>query len=378
MYKKYKKLLKYGLVLIIAMIIILQMPINPFHQLIYIESPVPTVAEIIFYNLPESNILKALRNRNYKEVSRILNDNPKLSSKRIQDRKKNLIEYADYYYSKGLVTDTYPLHITSSIYPSEQIVELLINKGADINAVDHSGKTALQLAIVFEQYDICKKLIAAGADVNIKDTSGWAAIHYAVMVGDMKYVDLVLNSGGNINDKIEGNGKTPLINSLYLTDKYIDGKEVSTLDYIHALIKKGANLKQIEDKMFMESLRFNKEFSLEMLDNGYRMKRQYYKEIAQSAIASGCIRVVEILLKDGFDVNQSVEPDYYAVKYTPLVWAIHNHENNLAMIELLIANGADIYFKIESESESAVEYAESTKNIDKKVLVDLYNKYRKK
>lgn len=386
--KRKLKLGSFAIALVILLslaLIIMKLPINPLLQLVCIECNVPTVEETLSFKKPESKMLKALREKDYEQIDDLLQKNQNLSSEMIKDRKKDLINEANYYYSEGLFTETYPLHIASSIYPSKKVVDLLIKKGADINLIDHSGKTALHLSILFQQYDITRKLIEAGVNVNIQDNNGMSAIHYAVMRGDTKYVDLILNNDGNINDVVVSGhkkGYTPLLMTLIQSEKYVGGKNVSNIEYIHAIIDRGADLEMVKDTMFVESLYFHGEFSFEMLENGYKMKPKYYKNIARDAISNGYKEIVKRLLENGFDIHQSIEPDYYAVKYSPLTWALHKHHdrnNNQAMIEFLIANGADIYFKFSCEdcSSSAIEYVEKDKDFSKEKLIKLHEKYNK-
>jgi len=55
----------------------------------------------------------------------------------------------------------------------------LVEAGADVNAVDPEGTTALVRAIVNSHYDVAGFLVEHGADPNLADTSGMAAL-YAV------------------------------------------------------------------------------------------------------------------------------------------------------------------------------------------------------
>ncbi|HIG23126.1 ankyrin repeat domain-containing protein, partial [Henriciella sp.] len=71
--------------------------------------------------------------------------------------------------AKGLFGDT-PLHIAAQFGHTE-IAELLIAKGADVNA-DNAKETPLHRAATNGHYAIAELLIAAGVDVNAKNVGG--------------------------------------------------------------------------------------------------------------------------------------------------------------------------------------------------------------
>jgi ankyrin repeat protein len=52
---------------------------------------------------------------------------------------------------------------------SLEICDILIKRGADVNAVDRDGRTALLLAVAYP--DVCRALLARGADASIGSTS---------------------------------------------------------------------------------------------------------------------------------------------------------------------------------------------------------------
>lgn len=66
-------------------------------------------------------------------------------------------------------------------YPNinHQLVSLLIEKGADVNAVASNGRTPLMLASQFADSEIVKRLIDRGANVEAKDNDGLDANYYA-------------------------------------------------------------------------------------------------------------------------------------------------------------------------------------------------------
>jgi ankyrin repeat protein len=76
---------------------------------------------------------------------------------------------------------------------SIEAVNLLIEKGAIINAVDPWGKTALHYAIQKKRsFELIKILLVAGADPSIKDANGRSPLDEALLISstDDKYKPL--------------------------------------------------------------------------------------------------------------------------------------------------------------------------------------------
>jgi len=90
-----------------------------------------------------------------------------------------------------------------------EIVELLVNKGENVNAKDKNGRTPLQFAADEGHKEIAELLIDKGADVNAKSKYGVTPLHYAAGNGHKEIAELLIDKGADVDAKAD-NGITPL------------------------------------------------------------------------------------------------------------------------------------------------------------------------
>jgi len=116
--------------------------------------------------------------------------------------------------------------------------KVLVELGADVNAIGNFGSNALFTAIGNNQNKIVELLIQNGADIHSESTStlndgrfNSSPLVYAVGVSNLPAVKLLLDNGANPNTK-DINGHTPLGNAIRLK-----ASEISNL-----LIERGATL----------------------------------------------------------------------------------------------------------------------------------------
>jgi hypothetical protein len=76
-------------------------------------------------------------------------------------------------------------------------INLLLEKGADINAKDPQGRTLLMLAAASDEMpvEVVTNLIARGVDVNAKTPAGETALSFAKLRGATPVVELLLKAG---------------------------------------------------------------------------------------------------------------------------------------------------------------------------------------
>lgn len=89
-------------------------------------------------------------------------------------------------------------------------VSALIAKGADVNARNSYGWTALSHAARAGNTELVKLLLAHGADANARDQSGWTPLMRAAMKGHAEAVRVLLEHGAAVNDKEKEEGWTAL------------------------------------------------------------------------------------------------------------------------------------------------------------------------
>jgi ankyrin repeat protein len=208
------------------------------------------------------------------------------------------------------------MHVAVSFFAGnrEQVIELLVSRGADINLQGKGGKTALMWGL---QYTASvQTLINAGADLNLRDDNGNTALMLASLSRYHKTVEMLKQAGASEDGM-----------SAIALSEAVDNGDVKT---VNDLIASGVNVNHNAGAALMR------------------------------AISKGDAEIVDLLLQAGADINLGGEA------FTPLARAAS--EGYLELVQKLIAAGANVHTRCHNgDSSTALEYAR----------MGLYENYRK-
>lgn len=124
-------------------------------------------------------------------------------------------------------------HVVNWGGDSKGTIKLLIEKGADINAKNRDGRTVLMEAIMGRETreEDLNELLNKGPDLNAKDIFGDTALAKALALRNFDKANLLLQNGADINAALYG-GDTPLMQAC----------RKGNLDVVRFLIEEGADI----------------------------------------------------------------------------------------------------------------------------------------
>ena len=100
-----------------------------------------------------------------------------------------------------------PLHVAA--WGHLHVVELFLDRGAQHDSRNRGGRAPLHMAAEGGHKDVVKVFLDHGTDVDIKDNYGFTPLTWAAMMGHMEIVQLLLKMGADPNAR-NLRGETPL------------------------------------------------------------------------------------------------------------------------------------------------------------------------
>jgi ankyrin repeat protein len=131
------------------------------------------------------------------------------------------------------------------------IVEVLLERGADINGCDENGQSPLIMAASGGRVDVVRLLIERGAEVDSRNRWGWTALLFASRLGHLEVSRVLIDHGANVSAR-KLDRSTPLHLSV----------GIGHLEIVNLLLEHGADVYAVND---------NGETPYQLsLQNGYR------------------------------------------------------------------------------------------------------------
>ncbi|KAJ5366656.1 hypothetical protein N7541_000597 [Penicillium brevicompactum] len=173
----------------------------------------------------------------------------------------------------------------------EEIVQMLLDFGADVNAKDRNSNSALATACRLGSKNVVQILLDSGSDVNAKDKNGSSVLHEACIAGSETIVQMLLNSGSDVNARDETD--TSVLQTAFLGENH---------SILHLLCKHVPDVNRIYGvrRVLGWACLKNREKTVQMLfDYGLKLSRQAYQEALNDACLGGHDNTVRALLEYG-------------------------------------------------------------------------------
>lgn len=124
-----------------------------------------------------------------------------------------------------------PLHAAAQ-KGSVEICHVLLQAGANINAVDKQQRTPLMEAVVNNHLEVARYMVQLGGCVYSKEEDGSTCLHHAAKIGNLEMVSLLLSTGQVDVNAQDSGGWTPIIWAA----------EHKHIDVIRMLLTRGADV----------------------------------------------------------------------------------------------------------------------------------------
>ncbi|MHB9147715.1 MAG: ankyrin repeat domain-containing protein [Candidatus Amoebophilus sp.] len=231
---------------------------------------------------------------------------------------------------------------TLLLQAKEEIVELLLEKNADVNVPDANANMPLHLAAENGYLEIVELLLDNGAHTNPKNTEVNSALHLAAKNGHLNIVKLLVSRGSTI-DAVNSNEMTPI---------HIAAQHEHS-EVVHFLLEKKAN-HRAEDGQENTLLHYAAEAGLlDIVD--LLLERNFKRDVKnkgitttygvsrgstplQLAVKKGHPEIVKKLIEHGANLKVLVDdhPDTSSINQGNTLLHIATQNSDIEMIKFLI------------------------------------------
>ena len=206
----------------------------------------------------------------------------------------------------------------------EQIKELL-DKGADVNALEDGNMSALGFAAMANEIETMQFLLENGANPSIVGDDFNTPIHIAAFLGRVEAVNVLIEAGANIN-KINQDGATPYDTAAAPWSRDIEG----IVDFISMFLEIDLDKNTVRDGRIRAAELIQEHGGESAYDSEWSDEGDIWM-----AAKEGEIEELNDLLDNGADPNA-----LDTMGITPLSWAVIRGHQDAA--ELLLNRGADV------------------------------------
>ncbi|XP_066146505.1 poly [ADP-ribose] polymerase tankyrase isoform X2 [Euwallacea fornicatus] len=257
-----------------------------------------------------------------------------------------------------------PLHFASG-YNRVQVVEFLLQQGADVHAKDKGGLVPLHNACSYGHYEVTELLVKHGASVNVADLWKFTPLHEAAAKGKYEIVKLLLKHGADPSKKnrdgataldLVREGDQDVADLLRGNAALLDAAKKGNLQRVQRLVtSENINCRDAQGRnstpLHLAAGYNNVEVAEYLLENGADVNAQDKGGLIplHNASSYGHLDIAALLIKYNTVVNAT---DKWG--FTPLHEAAQKGRTQLCA--LLFAHGADPFLK-NQEGQAPVDLA---------------------
>lgn len=221
-------------------------------------------------------------------------------------------------------------------YKNAEIVDLILSKTGDVNAVDRNQSTPLNYAVMYRHNgpEILAQLLKRGAKIDVKNKSQQTPLHVACYYDRADCGKLLIEAGADLQ-VVDNNANTPLLAAC-----------LNSPDLVKQMLDKGADplvrnrQGQTALHLACQANRFDiVDLVVDRFENVDLVDKQYRTPLLM-AVYAGNVETVQFLLQRGADPNRFNSANGQTKIQPPVCFSAAR--GNAKMIELLAQAGAEV------------------------------------